>query len=53
MDKRLGKLFGNKHNIVEFMHNLLGSDLEEKCAEQVQMLDTFFNGKTLYDVIKG
>ena len=43
----------NKHDVVEFLHNLLGSDLEEKCTEQVKMLDTFFNGRALYDIIKG
>ena len=43
----------NKHNVVEFLHNLLGSDLEEQCTEQAKMLDTFFNGKALYEVIKG
>tara|TARA_B100002019_G_scaffold94247_1_gene81217 strand:- start:2245 stop:2760 length:516 start_codon:yes stop_codon:yes gene_type:complete len=44
----------NKQDVVEFIHNLLGSDLREKCQEQEDMLnEEFFGGTALYNIIRG
>ena len=44
----------HREELVEFIHNLLGSDLREKCQEQEDKLsDEFFGGTALYDIIRG
>ena len=44
----------HKEELVEFIHNLLGSELREKCDEQEQLLkDEFFGGTALYNIIRG
>ena len=44
----------HKEELVEYIHNLLGSDLREKCEQQEALLkEEFFGGTALYNIIRG